>query len=68
MLLCKQEERNLKRIEGDILKKESNLKMAMQSYKNGMVSLAQFSLKFTSETSQNILTPISIPFSNPEGE
>ena len=36
MLLCKQEERNLKQIQGDILKKESNLKMAMQSYKNGM--------------------------------
>ena len=35
MLICKQEERNLKRVEGDIIRKESNLKVAMRNYENG---------------------------------
>uniref|UniRef100_A0A7M5V9Z2 Uncharacterized protein n=2 Tax=Clytia hemisphaerica TaxID=252671 RepID=A0A7M5V9Z2_9CNID len=34
MLLCKQEERNLRRVEGDIIRKESNLKVAMRNYEN----------------------------------
>ena len=37
MLLCKQEERDLKRIEGDIIKKETNLKKTMKNYENGKV-------------------------------
>ena len=40
MLLCKQEERDLKRVEGDIVKKESNLRKALKNYENSKSKMA----------------------------
>lgn len=37
MLVCKQEERDLKRVEGDIVKKERVLKKSMKNYENGEI-------------------------------
>lgn len=36
MFHCKQQERELKRVEGDVLKEERNLKKAMKEYEKGL--------------------------------